>query len=1018
MKYIKLFDSLSALNIFKQTDDFIAPNVSLVENEDEVYYNPLIMINPSVSMNGWTYGETASNPVISGNTGNGIVTYMYKVSTADDSTYTAIKPSETGTYIVKATIMAKGQYSAGLCTTTFTISKASINPSVSMGNWTYGGTASNPVVTGNTGNASVTYMYKVSTADDNTYTSTKPSDAGTYIVQANIEASEQYSGGSCTTTFTINKASINPSVSISDWAYGDNASIPSVTGNTDNGSVTYTYSSDNSTWSSTQPTDAGSYYIKATIDATSNYNGASCTNTFTISKVTPTIVSPVPNVLTFNKSAQELATIGSTDFGTLKYSLDNSSWSTSMPTGTNGGTYTLYYKVDGDGNINNVAANSITCSIAEKRVSSPTIILSQELYTYNGSACTPTPTVKDGNDVIDPIEYNVSYLNNTNAGTASIVISDIVDGNYYIEGVQTFTIDKANINPSVTIEDWDEGNTASTPIVSGNSGNGNVTYMYKVNTADDSTYTPTIPSTEGIYTIKATIDATSNYNGASCISTFEIIRSSTNNIITYSAPSKLSETTDTYSGGLHTNAFNTSIKSHTFKYGAGTIEFNDDVTYIGQYAFYKCFGLTNITIPDSVTSIGDHAFYNCSGLTNITIPDSVTSIGDHAFYNCPELTNITIPDSVTSIGNEAFNGCYGLTSVTIPNLVTEIGQSTFQGCSGLTSVTIGNGVTSIGNYAFNGCSGLTSVTIGNGVTSIGNYAFKDCTRITNITIPDSVTSIGGSAFAYCTGITSVTIGNGVTSIGDSAFYDCSSLTSVTLNNSIVSKTYASSSNIKNIFGAQVTEYTIGNNVTSIGDFAFYNCSNLTSIIIGNGLASIGKAAFQSCSKLEYINISRSSAPTIYSNTFKYVKSSGILVVPSSNSGYDTWMNSSSDYLGYYRWEKFINNGNIGNQELTGLYWSKSSLSVTSSYYTLPTLTKPSGITVTYSSSNTEVATVNSSTGTVTIRSTSSSDHDGTTYISALFSGNSTYRPKKVEYELNVDLYTPPTSGGGSYGGGE
>ena len=926
MKYIKLFDSLSALNIFKQTDDFIAPNVSLVENEDEVYYNPLIMINPSVSMNGWTYGETASNPVISGNTGNGIVTYMYKVSTADDSTYTAIKPSETGTYIVKATIMAKGQYSAGLCTTTFTISKASINPSVSMGNWTYGGTASNPVVTGNTGNASVTYMYKVSTADDNTYTSTKPSDAGTYIVQANIEASEQYSGGSCTTTFTINKASINPSVSISDWAYGDNASIPSVTGNTDNGSVTYTYSSDNSTWSSTQPTDAGSYYIKATIDATSNYNGASCTNTFTISKVTPTIVSPVPNVLTFNKSAQELATIGSTDFGTLKYSLDNSSWSTSMPTGTNGGTYTLYYKVDGDGNINNVAANSITCSIAEKRVSSPTIILSQELYTYNGSACTPTPTVKDGNDVIDPIEYNVSYLNNTNAGTASIVISDIVDGNYYIEGVQTFTIDKANINPSVTIEDWDEGNTASTPIVSGNSGNGNVTYMYKVNTADDSTYTPTIPSTEGIYTIKATIDATSNYNGASCISTFEIIRSSTNNIITYSAPSKLSETTDTYSGGLHTNAFNTSIKSHTFKYGAGTIEFNDDVTYIGQYAFYKCFGLTNITIPDSVTSIGDHAF-----------------------YNCPELTNITIPDSVTSIGNEAFNGCYGLTSVTIPNLVTEIGQSTFQGCSGLTSVTIGNGVTSI---------------------------------------------------------------------GDSAFYDCSSLTSVTLNNSIVSKTYASSSNIKNIFGAQVTEYTIGNNVTSIGDFAFYNCSNLTSIIIGNGLASIGKAAFQSCSKLEYINISRSSAPTIYSNTFKYVKSSGILVVPSSNSGYDTWMNSSSDYLGYYRWEKFINNGNIGNQELTGLYWSKSSLSVTSSYYTLPTLTKPSGITVTYSSSNTEVATVNSSTGTVTIRSTSSSDHDGTTYISALFSGNSTYRPKKVEYELNVDLYTPPTSGGGSYGGGE
>ena len=158
--------------------------------------------------------------------------------------------------------------------------------------------------------------------------------------------------------------------------------------------------------------------------------------------------------------------------------------------------------------------------------------------------------------------------------------------------------------------------------------------------------------------------------------------------IVYYAPEKLTETTDTEytTSGLHVNAFNTSIKSHTFENGVGTIEFDDDVTSIGQYAFYKCTSLTSIDIPNSVTSIGKHAFESCSGLTSIAIPDSVTSIGQQAFYKCTSLTSIEIPDSVTTIGPDAFNSCSSLTSVTIGNSVTIIGQYAFQNCSGLTSI--------------------------------------------------------------------------------------------------------------------------------------------------------------------------------------------------------------------------------------------------------------------------------------------------------------------------------------------
>ena len=126
------------------------------------------------------------------------------------------------------------------------------------------------------------------------------------------------------------------------------------------------------------------------------------------------------------------------------------------------------------------------------------------------------------------------------------------------------------------------------------------------------------------------------------------------------------------------------------------------VTSIGDYAFYRCYGLTSITIPNSVTSIGYFAFFGCEGLTSVTIPNSVTSIGNYAFYNCPGLTSITIPNSVTSIGDGTFGGCSKLTSITIPNSVTSIGAEAFRGCSGLTSITIPNSVTRIGKNAFNG----------------------------------------------------------------------------------------------------------------------------------------------------------------------------------------------------------------------------------------------------------------------------------------------------------------------------
>ena len=168
---------------------------------------------------------------------------------------------------------------------------------------------------------------------------------------------------------------------------------------------------------------------------------------------------------------------------------------------------------------------------------------------------------------------------------------------------------------------------------------------------------------------------------------------------------------------------------------------------------FKDYGIKTVTIGDGITSIGDYAFYSCRGLTELTLPNSVTSIGN--------------PNSVTSIGNSAFGGCSGLEKITVDggnkrydsrdncNSIIETGTNTLiVGCK---NSVIPNSVTSIGDGAFRGCSGLTELILPNSVTSIGEYAFYYCSELTELTLPNSVTSIGWYAFQGCTGLTELTL---------------------------------------------------------------------------------------------------------------------------------------------------------------------------------------------------------------------------------------------------------------------
>ena len=347
--------------------------------------------------------------------------------------------------------------------------------------------------------------------------------------------------------------------------------------------------------------------------------------------------------------------------------------------------------------------------------------------------------------------------------------------------------------------------------------------------------------------------------------------------------------------------------------GLTEVHIGSGVTAIGQYAFGDCSGLTSIVIPDSVTEIGQYAFYGCTGLTDVTIGSGVTSIGMYAFNRCSGLTGeLVIPDSVTYIGAGAFSGCSGLTEITIgsgvteiyyntfencssltsivvsagntkydsrencnclittatnklvfgcknsfiPNDVTEIGYHAFYNCSGLTSINMPDSVTYIGDSAFYGCSGLTGeLVIPDSVTYIGQYAFNRCSGLTGeLVIPDSVTYISAGAFSGCSGLTEITIGSGVTTIGAGAFSGCTSLTSIVV--SAGNTKYDSRENCNCLIETVTNRLIKGSNnsyipdsVTSIGSEAFYGCSGLTSIVIPDSVTYIGDSAFYGCSGL-------------------------------------------------------------------------------------------------------------------------------------------------------------------------
>ena len=194
----------------------------------------------------------------------------------------------------------------------------------------------------------------------------------------------------------------------------------------------------------TNAADTGTKTIVFTPDDPVNYLPAEGTVSVTISPVAPAYTAPTAmDGLIYSGNAQALVNAGSTSHGKLLYSLSkDGAYSETVPTGTDAGEYTVWYKVAGDNNHTDTQPASVTVTVAPKTATA-TVTVSGDSLTYTGDPLKPGVIVKDGDTVISPEEYDVSYRDNVNAGTATVTVRNKAGGNYTVSGSTTFEIGKA-----------------------------------------------------------------------------------------------------------------------------------------------------------------------------------------------------------------------------------------------------------------------------------------------------------------------------------------------------------------------------------------------------------------------------------------------------------------------------------------------------------------------------------------------------------------------------------------------
>ena len=144
--------------------------------------------------------------------------------------------------------------------------------------------------------------------------------------------------------------------------------------------------------------------------------------------------------LTYTGQEQALITAGSVaNYGTMQYSLTESgTYSQDIPTGTDAGTYTVWYRVIGDENHNNTAPASVAVSIGKKPLTITGVTAASKPYDGTTNADISGVTfdgmnLKRGTDYTVTASFDDASVGNGKNITATVTLMEQAAKNYALE---------------------------------------------------------------------------------------------------------------------------------------------------------------------------------------------------------------------------------------------------------------------------------------------------------------------------------------------------------------------------------------------------------------------------------------------------------------------------------------------------------------------------------------------------------------------------------------------------------
>ena len=275
------------------------------------------------------------------------------------------------------------------------------------------------------------------------------------------------------------------------------------------------------------------------------YATATGTVTIKVNKATPTFNAPTAQEnLTYTGQEQALITAGMTDHGTMQYSLtENGTYSQDIPTATDAGAYTVWYRVIGDANHNDTAPASVAVRIGQKPLTITGVTAASKPYDGTTNADITSVTF-DGVNLNRDTDYNVTAsfdyasVDSGKNVTATVTLMGQTAKNYFLEQssfTTTGSITKAaapgsDLHPAVTVIN-DLAKTYEMvlsndylPKLSSPCEYGNVSYSLRGTYLTDGykdTVQVKVMEENGQYKLKLTVPAV-DYNKVSSVGTIDV----------------------------------------------------------------------------------------------------------------------------------------------------------------------------------------------------------------------------------------------------------------------------------------------------------------------------------------------------------------------------------------------------------------------------------------------------------------------------------------------------------------